>query len=196
MKMIKKNLLKPYLMILITSIFLNCSDDDVADNVFKQYTGNYKIVSYRANLPVDLNNDGVTSVELTNEITSFSFGELKVSPTEMQRNSAKLVSFLFPKTWITFQYPDSPEGSVQFLRYGFATFYEFTNNSFYLKDTSYVEDLNIDNVESDKLVILNGQIDVVDSNHLKMSISKEYYDFNTSGWIRLAIDVIFEKNKY
>lgn len=192
--MIKKKLLKSCLLTLSTIIFFSCdnSNDDL-NNEFELYTGNYKIISFKSNIAVDLNNDNSTSKELINEIDSFDFNDLEIRPNEYQTNSAKLISFSFPKTWMTFEYPSAPEGSVEFVGYGFLTTYEYVNSSFSLKNNNYIEKSFIDNVESHKKVNINSVINVIDENHLKTSIYKEYYDFNSSNWIMLDIEVVYEK---
>ena len=191
--MTKKNSLKLHLMILLTLMFLSCSNDDSIDEVYKQYTGNYKIISFKSNVAVDLNDDNIASKELTEEINSFDLNDLEIRPHEYQSNPVKSISFFFPKTWITFQYPNAPEGSVEFIGYGFLTTYEYVNNSFSLKDNSYIEESYIDNIKSDKNVAINSDLNVIDRNHLNISISKEYYDFNSNDWIMLDIEVIYEK---
>ncbi len=193
MKKKLKKLLKPHLIILLVLVFTNCDNDDTLNDEYEQYTGNYKIISFKSNIAVDLNNDNITSEELTNEINSFDFNDLEIRPNDYQSNSTKLISFFFPKTWITFQYPSKPEGSVEFLDYGFGTTYKYENNSFSLDDNNYIEQSYIDNIESNKSVTINSDLDVVDSTHLKISISKEYYDFITNNWIMLDIDVVYKK---
>lgn len=171
----------------------SCINDDPTDDLYKQYSGNYKIVSFKSNVAVDLNKDNIASKELTEEIDSFDLNDLEIRPKEYQSNPAKLISFFFPKTWITFQYPSSPEGSVEFIGYGFSTTYQYANNSFSLEDKSYIEESYIDNIKSDKNVIINSDLNIIDSNHLSLSMSKEYYDFNSNDWIMLDIEVVYER---
>lgn len=186
--------MKSVIGILITFLMIiGCDDKDPINDEFEQYTGNYKTISFKSNIAVDLNNDKVTSKELINEINSFDFNDLEIRPHENQLNSTKLISFFFPKTWISFQYPGSPEGWVEFLDYGFSTTYQFKDNSFSLKENSFVEESYIDNVESNKEVKINSDLAVIDDKHLKISISKEYYDFNTNNWIMLDLEILYEK---
>ncbi len=184
--MIKRNLFKTHLIILLSLTLINCNSDDSLNKEYEKYTGNYEIISFKSNVAVDLNNDYISSKELTNEINSFGLHDLEIK--------SSIISFFFPKTWITFQYPSSPEGSVEFLDYGFGTKYQYENNSFSLENKSYVEESYIDNIENNKNVTLISDLNVIDSNHLEMSISKEYYDFRTSEWIMLDIDIIFKKS--
>lgn len=181
--MIKKQLLKIYLFFLIIATSISCNTDDSSEA--DKYAGNYEIISYKSNIPVDLNNDSVISQELRNEINSFKPGDLEIR--------SNLISFFFPKTWISFQYPSEPKGNVEFSDYGFGTNYTYKNNTFLLENKNYIENSYIDNIESNKNVTINDDLVVIDSNHLKMSISKEYYDFSKEKWIMLDIEIMFEK---
>lgn len=183
----------PYFIILLTLFLWNCGDSTDTDSQLDAYAGNYQIVSFRSDIPVDLNNDGITSQELVNEINSFSSNDLEIRPTDLQSNPTQLALFFFPKTWITFDDPGSPEGHIEFLDYGFSTTYHFDNNAFYLEDKSYEEEALIDNIESHRAVTLTTDLHVIDGRHLGLSISKEYYDFNANEWVRLAINLIYEK---
>ncbi|WP_156109116.1 hypothetical protein [Polaribacter sp. Hel1_85] len=181
----KKKLFNPILITLFTFMLFSCESDDNINNEVELYTGRYKIISFKSNTEVDLNNDNISSEELTNEINSFDLNDLEIKPN--------LISFFFPKTWISFQYPSSPEGSIEFIGYGFGTNFEYEDNLFSLKEKSYIEESYIDNVESNKNVTINCNLIVIDDNHIKTSISKEYYDFNSNNWVLLNIDVIYEK---
>jgi len=186
--MIEKKLFTSNLIILLALIFFSCSNhDSTLNNDSELYTGTYKIVSFKSNAEVDLNNDNISSEELTSEINTFDFNDLEIR--------SDLISFFFPKTWISFQFSSSPEGIIEFLDYGFGTTYQYENNSFSLKEKNYVEESYIDNIESNKNVRISSNLIVIDSNHLKTSISKEYYDFNSNDWIMLDIEVIYEKKQ-
>lgn len=193
--MIKKKLITPLLITVLSLTFFSCDKDEIQDNEYEQYVGNYKIISFKSNTAVDLNKDNNVSKELVNEIDSFELNDLEIRPNEYQTSSAKLISFSFPKTWITFDYPSEPEGSVEFIGYGFSTIYEYINSSFSLKQNSYTEESYIDNIESNKNVTITSPLNVIDNNHLKMSIAKEYYDFNSNDWVMLDIEVLYEKQE-
>lgn len=193
MRNTKKNPLKFYFSLAFLLALLSCSNDEPLDNQLEQYAGNYQIVSFESNVAVDLNNDGNASEELLDEISSFGRNDLEIRPAVAQTNQAKLLSFFFPKTWITFQYPSSPEGSVEFLDYGFATHYEFDGSTFLLEDKRYIEASNIDNIETNRTVTITSELQVINSDHLSMSIAKEYYDFSSGEWVLLNIAVTYEK---
>lgn len=184
-----------YKLLFLLLITIGCESNDLNyDNQeFRKYTGDYIIVSFKSDIAVDLNKDNIISTELTNEINSFgSRYDLLIKPIHNESN-VKLLDFSFPKTYITFESPGQPEGRVSFLGYGFLTSYQFKNGVFKLKDTTYIEHDYIDNIEADKVVNLNSNLIVVDSNNLKFKLKKEYYDFNTDDWIMLNIEVLYEK---
>ena len=185
--------MKNFKLFFLLLLIISCNSDDISNDKFEQYTGHYKIVSFIADVAVDLNNDNITSTELTNEINSFDFNDLEIRPHDNLSNETKLIYFFFPKTWITFQYNSEPNGFVEFIPYGFGTRYEFENNSFILKNNNYIELSYIDNVESNKTVSINSDLTIIDDMHLELSLNKEYYDFNNDEWIMLNIKVVYEK---
>ncbi len=189
-----KKVLPPILILMFTLLLGNCSENEIIDDTLKQYTGHYSVVSYKSNTAIDINNNGILTNELVDQIPAFGFNDLEIRPHEYQTNKSKLISFTFPKTNITFDYDHNPEGFVTgFVKYGYGTFFKFENNSFLLEKKSYTENLYIDNVRSDKEVFITSDLEIIDKNHLKISISKEYYDFSSTSWKRLEIDVIYER---
>lgn len=190
--------MKHYKLLFLLLIITACDSDDFTNVEFRQYTGDYKITSFKSDLAVDLNNNNVTSNELISEIVPsndlFTFRDLRISPNGNESNEKKLVSFAFPKTFITFKSPCCPEGRIRgFHGYGFLTTYEFENNTFILEDKSYIEYSYIDNMESNRTVHINGNLSIIDINNLKLTISKEFYDFNSNDWVMLNIEVKYEK---
>ncbi len=187
--------MRHYKLFLLMLITIGCESNDLNydSQKFRKYTGKYTIISFKSDIAVDLNKDNIISTELTNEINSFDYRyDLLIKPTNNKSN-VKLLGFSFPKTYITFESPGQPEGSVQFLSYGFLTPYQFKDGIFKLKDTTYIEHAYIDKIEADKVVSLNSNLIVVDAHHLKLKLKKEYYDFNTADWIRLNIEVLYKK---
>ena len=182
--------MKHFKLFFLLAVLVSCHSEDISNN---KYTGHYKIVSFTSNIAVDLNNDNITSFELINEIDSFDYSDLEIRPHTDQTNETKLISFFFPKTELTFQYPSEPNGYVQFIPFGFGTTYEFENNTFVLTNNNYIEQAYIDNVESNKIVSLNSNLNIIDDTHLKLLLSKEFYDFNNYNWIMLNIEVFYER---
>jgi hypothetical protein len=185
-----KNLSFLFLILIVVA----CSDDNSPDKQIAQLSGSYAIVSFQSNIEVDLNNDGESSDELMGEINSFGLNDLEIRPQGQQLNQTQLVSFFFPKTWITFQYPNEPDGYVEFIDYGFGTQYNLTGETLSLNDRQYIEESFIDNVESNREVRLTSDLRIIDANHLGLSLTKEFYDFNSNDWISLNIEIEYEKN--
>jgi hypothetical protein len=174
----------------------NNHDDDLKNEVFRNYTGRYNIISYKANEEVDLNNDGISNKELLNEIDSFNdpvYGDLHIRPENNGNDNVRLIDFSFPKTEITFESLLHPEGEVSFISFGNLSFYEFEVNTFLLEEKQYIEYAYIDNVEANRTVYLESDLRIRDSVHLELKLKKEYYDFNEARWKVLNIDVLYEK---
>ena len=188
-----KKAMQKGMALLLSTILMCCSDDDSMDNNFAQYTGNYDLVSFRSDMAVNLNGDGTITKELLDEITTLGDLDLEIRPTLSQTNQVKLISFFFPSSRVSFQYPGILEGSVEFFDYGFGTTYEFLDKNFHLMRYSYSEDLFVDNVQEKRSVFLDSHLSVKKNDQLGISISKEYYDFNTREWIRLNISVTYGK---
>lgn len=181
-------------ILFLSLLVMACDSDDQATDVrYRQYTGNYKIVSFKSDIAVDLDHDGIASNELMDEIGTFdSRYDLKIRPNDNESSKIRLLDFSFPKTYLRFS-PTFPEGRVSFLGYGFTTRYQFENSSFKLEDTSYVEHAYINNVEADKTVYLNSHLKILDPTHLTLTINKKFYDFSINEWIMLEIEVVYEK---
>ncbi|MGO4772213.1 hypothetical protein ACEN2I_11145 [Flavobacterium sp. W22_SRS_FK3] len=184
-------------LLLIFPILIGCSseNENTNENVSK-YTGNYQIISYKSDIEVDLNDDNIASSELIKEIDYYfieGFPDFEIRPNADTQNEAKLVSLFLPKTNITFQDPGKPQGKVMFSRYGFTSTFNFKNNNFILNDDQYLESDYIDNVHSNRKTIIDSEINIIDETHLKMKLSKEYYDFKTKKWSLLNILIILKK---
>lgn len=184
-------------ILLAILLLYSCNESDSSENDSNVFTGSYKIISYKSDVAVDLNNDKTTSNNLINEINDYNFNShyaLQVAPTKYTTNNQeKIVSLFLPKTEISFKNSLGTKPYVQFAQYGYLTSYKFENNKIYLKENKYVEKAYIDNIESNKNITLSNTIEIIDSIHLKASVQKEYYDFSTNSWKMLNIEIIYEK---
>lgn len=162
------------------------NDDDFSeDNV----VDTYNIVSYKADKSVDLNNDKKLSTNLMNEIFILS-NENNYLEVRPQKN---MIYFNFPLTVINYDYPSSPDGYADFVKYGFGTSTAISNKEIVIKDNEYVEENYIGNDLNKKNVSINN-LKILDNNRLSTTITKSYFDFNSKEWIELNIEVIFQKN--
>lgn len=189
--------MKNFKILLFIPFFIACTNEDSSTSEsFSKYTGYYQITSYKSDVEVDLNDDNTASSELTKEIGYYfieGFPDLEIRPNANKQNDAKLVSLFLPKTNITFEDPGKPQGNVIFSRSGFGTTFNFKDNNFILNDIQYIEIDYIDNVESNRKTIIAPEISVIDASHLKMNVTKEYYDFKTKKWRLLNIVVSLKK---
>lgn len=189
--------MKTNTLLVLLIIFFGCEENDNNSNPeFRNYTGTYDIVSFKSDIAVDLNNDNILSKELTNEIDSFGdyfFGDLYIRPDNDGFDDVKFISFTFPKTKISFKPLLYPEGDVSFIGFGHSCFYEFESGQFILEDKQYIEYAYIDNVESNRTVYLDSELIVKDSTHLELKLRKEFYDFDTTQWLMLNIDIQYKK---
>ncbi|WP_282628152.1 hypothetical protein [Empedobacter sedimenti] len=168
-------------------ISFGCKDDD--DFAKENIVDTYNIVSYKANTSVDLNNDKKTSTNLMDEIDILGKQDnfLEVRP------KVNTIYFNFPLTIINLDYPSSPEGYADFVKYGFGTSTAISNKAIVIKDNSYTENNYTGNKENKKNVFIEN-LKILDNNRLSTNITKSYYDFSTKQWIELNIEVIFQKN--
>lgn len=176
-------------LLLASSIILinfGCKDDDGFSE--EDVVETYNIVSYKANIPVDLNNDKKTSTNLLDEIEILNKQEnfLEVRP------KVKLISFNFPLTLINYDYPSIPSGYADFVKYGFVTSTTLSDKVMVIKDSSYTESNYTGNKENKKNVSIEN-LKIIDYNRLSTNITKSYYDFSTKQWIELNIEVIFQE---
>ncbi|PUB25858.1 hypothetical protein C8J95_11222 [Elizabethkingia sp. YR214] len=185
-------------LLFIPLILAGCSQRDENSSYseeFQKYTGSYKIISYKSDIAVDLNNDKILSNELVDEIDILKNNETFLDINQNQlNNNKKVISIFLPKTHITYDYPFSPEGYIQsFSRFGLMSEVELKLGTFNLMENKYIENGTIDNVEYNKTVHIETQIKIINSKHLQTSVIKEYYDFSTKSWKALNIKIIFEK---
>ena len=169
-------------------ILLNfgCKDDD--DFTKENAVDTYNIVSYKADKSVDLNNDKKTSTDLMHEIDILNddVGFLEIRP------NANIISFNFPLTLINYDYPSTPDGYANFVKYGFITSTTLSDKTFVIKDNIYTES-NYSGNEVNKKNVSIQNLKILDNNQLSTTITKSYYDFNTKRWVELNIEVIFQK---
>ena len=195
MQTIQRSISPLCILALATLFFLSCDSEFKPDNNYEKFTGNYNIISYRSNIPVDLNNDGETSTELVKEIYSFDLPYLEIRPHEYQDNKVKLISFSFPKQDFSFPLPGIKGDHIYFTSSGFGTLYVFEFNKYKLEQDSYSETHFLDNAYVEMPVELSSDLRVVDDNHMRVFITKKYYDFDTYEWVLLDIEVLYERQQ-
>ncbi|STD58711.1 hypothetical protein [Empedobacter falsenii] len=176
-------------LLLASSIILisfGCKDDDGFSE--EDVVDTYNIVSYKANIPVDLNNDKKSSTNLMDEIDILGKRENFLEVRPLINN----VYFNFPLTFLNYDYPSLPDGYATFVKYGFATSTTLSDKVIVIKNNSYTENNYTGNKENIKNVSIEN-LKIIDNNRLSTNITKSYYDFSTKQWIELNIEVIFQK---
>ncbi len=185
-------------LLLLIFLLASCTkgnESAIENQELKKYTGFYEIVSFKSDIAVDLNNDGVSSEELLGEIDYFNFQDLEISPRNDTERPTKLASFFLPKTVLTLDCPGNAEGHATFIKYGFVTSYTLEEGRIKLTENTYLEETYLDNVKQERVVTIGNDITLVDAQHLKATVAKEYYDFKDKRWKLLHIDVLYEKRE-
>lgn len=178
--------------------FYSCGDKQEEVICVNDFTGSYKITSLKADISVDLNNDGLQSSDLYNEMTEpyylvnprdpdytplpmYDFNQIsscaEVRPTESQSASNKSLSLNLPFQYIT-----------------------YSNLSMYAHDLSfYFYDLD----ENDN-VVLKGKLgdtpevqvtrlERLDKDHFKVIYNAKIYDFVSKGWKETSVKALYER---
>ena len=120
--------------ILLALCLYNCSDDDIEDPL-KNLRGSYNITSAISNIPVDLNDDGVSSVDLVNEINAFGNSDLEIRPYSSTDSITPFIKFYIPASYVVSEDFLWISTYTNFLRVSYTTEHEFNSSSFMLDDT-------------------------------------------------------------
>jgi hypothetical protein len=181
------------------SLLTGCSADK-NDSPETPISGYYKIVSIESSTEVDMNNDGIRSDDLYQEISSphktpdnqeipfYDFESqgnyMEVRPLDYHTNNVKLISLNVPE-----QSMDELTWGEFYLRF---YFHAFTNYSYKLNDRSGNIELIKNNIE----FIENGSLnnfELQTDGTLKLEMTKELFDFADSKWIQADVTIIYEK---
>lgn len=152
--------------------------------------GSYNITSIESNIYVDLNNDGITSTDLFNEIDPSYFDsanpELIIKPVLYNNQLKEMMSFYLPHSTVTVPSQNNP-GSVKFSRNGVGYIYQFDKNTqaISIEDSGTATDPSVyGHMEN---------ITVLGPNMLQAVFTKYFYDFSTTQWQILTITCIYTK---
>ena len=192
----KRNTVQPYIvlqtyaLILLAMLIVTACKDDLAYKV-PSIAGYYKVESLVADIEVDLNNDGIISTNAMEEIRQahYNFSNpdtyLEIRPTKYNNTPYQHMYIPFPNPRLTFEYTNSPNGAVNFLRNelnGIGYGYEY-------KENDKVIHLNRTNVKEENENLWGKLVDikVIGKDRLELLVSKNYYDFKTARWVRLQL---------
>ncbi|MFT2008732.1 hypothetical protein ACMA1I_08670 [Pontibacter sp. 13R65] len=194
----------PYLLLQVISLFflimlLPTACKETENNKAPSIAGYYKIESLYADRQVDLNNDGNVSTDVMEEVSRNRFNRqynfdspsayMEIRPTKHNHTTHQYLYVPFPDPRLTFEYTDSPNGAVTYLRnelngIGYKYSYDEKNKLIYI-DRTDVEEKNEE---------FWGQLvdmKVIEKDRLELLVSKNYYDFVTASWIRLQLTAIY-----
>jgi hypothetical protein len=185
----KTSLLKLFFAALFLTGFTSCSKDDGADGDTSELAGEYIIVSMTSNIPVDLNNDGIASTNLMDElgaaIANAESPDLEIKPVLLDNELVQVMSFNLPHPNVDLSQPDMPtvEYSVEGMGYQYK----------YDKSTNKI---TVEGAGNNGPVPAPGRletIEVTEEGDLDAVITKYYYDFATGKWIQLTITCEYEQ---
>ncbi|MGB5980634.1 MAG: hypothetical protein WBG46_00685 [Nonlabens sp.] len=186
-------ILRLYFLVISVLLFLGCSDDEDI-NPYEQYYGIYEITRFESNIAVDLNDDGVNSTNLFDEILQISSSyDLRIKEAQYTDDDI-FVDMSFPKTNISFDNPFNPQGTVSFTDYGAGIgFANFNNGAFFFETDQYIENAYTDNEPDDRIVYFLTGLVINEDETFSITLNKPFYDFAMGRWIYLEIEVLYER---
>lgn len=191
-KTLLKALFSTVLFISLTGCGSSGSDDSTGGNKgigssTSAIGGSYHIVSMTSDKGVDLNNDGLISIDLLDEIDPSFFDpnspELVIKPVIYNNQVEEMMSFYLPHTSVTVNAPGQV-GSVKFTRNGLGYIYNIDENT---------QTININGGKGSTSTGVMESIQVTGKNTLQAVFQKDYYDFSTVQWQLLTITVVYRK---
>lgn len=188
-----KSLFTTAIFISLSSCGTSASDDStggsgVGSSSSSTIGGSYHILSMTSDLSVDLNNDGLKSLDLLDEIDSSFFDpnnpELVIKPVIYNNQLEDLMSFYLPHANINTTNPNTA-GGVSFSRNGLGYVYNIDKNT---------QVINVDKNEHDSTSSgVMQSIEVLEQGMLKAIFKKSYYDFSSKKWVLLTITCVYKK---
>lgn len=185
----KAPLLNIFLAALFITGFTSCSNDDSASEDTSELAGEYTIVSMTSNIPVDLNNDGIASTNLMDELgealANADTPALEIRPVLLDNELVQVMSFNLPHPNVDLSQPNTP--TVEYSMKGMGYEYEYDKRT---------NQIIVEGAGSAGPVPAPGRletIEVTQEGDLDAVITKYYYDFATDSWIQLTITCEYEQ---
>ena len=163
-------------------IIISCTSESFETEI-PEFSGYYKIESFRSSENVDLDNDGIAHQNLQLEMGYYfenSHFDLEVKPHDIEGNPTQLISFYIPHPYLVFYNSDSTHYDLEFARSAFSALYHFE------------ERFVLNNSDFDEFGRIN-EINLLDEDHIQLVIEKSYYDFNVQQWKILTISANYSK---
>ncbi len=177
-------------------VFCSCNDkqeDEVSTNDF---AGSYKITSLKAEISVDLNNDGLQSSDLYDEMTE---PYRLVNPRDPDYTPLPMYDFNQISSYAKVPSMESASNKSLSLNLPFQ-YITYSNLSMYAHDLSfYFYDLD----ENDN-VVLKGKLgdtpevqvtrlERLDKDHFKVIYNAKIYDFVSKEWKETSVNALYER---
>ena len=196
--------MKTILLYLSVIILISCNSDhdETIQNDFKGY---YKITSIVSETEIDLNNDGIESLNILEEISSphntlngiypnfynadniNNFAEVR--PTIEQSNATQFISFNFPEQSISYLNDDLVLNIPILMHYStsmnVSIFYEFINqNEIKIIDNNKEWNSQFGEVKN---------LTRIDKSNFEVILDKKMFNFSSKQWLVLKLKAKYKK---
>jgi len=184
-----------YFLALSALVFISACSNDTDTEKIPSIAGFYSMATMTADTAVDLDNNGVASANLMEEVPYYFDSaqyDLQITPTVYtDQPNNRLISVYLPNTNLSFDYPGEPNGYSSFSRSGFSNGYSYDEQSQQI--TILRAELN-DAYEAEfgRLESLS----IYGENKLVGIITKNYYDYVSASWKVLTITCLYIKAEY
>jgi hypothetical protein len=186
-------------------MLLTSCNSDKDENLVNDFRGYYKITSIISETPIDLNNDGLKSTNLLEEITSphttlngvfpnfynpengNNFAEVR--PLVGQSNSTQFIAFNFPEQSISYLNNDLEMNIPILMHYSTSMnagiVYEFINqNEIRIIDNNPEWNSQFGAIKS---------LIRIDKNNFEIDLDKKMFDFSSKQWTDLKVKAQYKK---
>ena len=196
--------MKTILLYLSVIILISCNsdNDETIQNDFKGY---YKITSIVSETEIDLNNDGIESLNILEEISSphntlngifpnfynadniNNFAEVR--PTIEQSNATQFISFNFPEQSISYLNDDLVLNIPILMHYSTSMnvdiFYEFVNqNEIKIIDKNKEWNSQFGEIKN---------LTRIDKSNFEVILDKKMFNFSSKQWLVLKLKAKYKK---
>lgn len=183
--------------ILIAILVVGCTKDDHVNET--RVSGIYKITAINAAVALDLNNDGVKSTDIYNEIKYYSlirdlspemfydFESMQhymvARPLPYHTNNAQSISLNIPDQVI-----DTFSGNLYYLS---NYIHSFTAYSYELNGGSDVVTLHANDATFEENGTLK-EMRIIEDGHLRLTMTKKFFDFTDLAWVETEVTIDYE----
>ena len=180
--------------ILVAILVVGCTKDDHVNQT--RISGIYKITAINAAVALDLNNDGVKSTDIYNEIKYYSLikdlssemfydfestqNYMVARPLPYHTNNAQLISLNVPDQVI-----DTFGGDLYYLS---NYIHSFTAYSYELNGGSDVVTLHANDATIEENGTLK-EMRIIEDGHLRLTMTKKFFDFTDLAWVETEVTI-------